>query len=87
MAKITLYEPQGPYKCTIDSDVMGVSIEEAFMGIGFVTEDEELLGVSMRDSGYELSYRALNKKAVKIELKDGDVYLDGRRVRDEQQTA
>lgn len=56
MAKITLTEPDGPYHCALDTDVMTVQIREAFIGIQFVTEGGALLSVSMRDDGFEVHY-------------------------------
>ena len=56
MAKITLTEPEGPYHCKIDTDVMTVQIREAFIGVQFVTEGGALLSVSMRDDGFEVHY-------------------------------
>lgn len=56
MAKIKLSEPNGPYSCTIDTDVMNVELRNAFLGIKFVTEDGEMLSVSMRDQGFEIGY-------------------------------
>lgn len=56
MAKITLSEPDGPYKCQIDTDVMTVEIRDAFLGVKFITEDGEHLSVCMRDSGFEVHY-------------------------------
>lgn len=54
MAKITLAEPDGPYQTTIDTEVMEVTIREAFVGVGFETADGCRLSVCMRDDGYEV---------------------------------
>lgn len=56
MAKIILSEPDGPYECTINTEVMRVDIKEAFLGVCFVTENGEKLSVSMKDSGFEVHY-------------------------------
>lgn len=56
MAKIILSEPDGPYKATIDAEAMTVELRDVFMGVGFTTQDGERLGVSMRDSGFEVIY-------------------------------
>lgn len=52
--KITISEPEGPYQATIDTDVMDVTIREAFLGAGFVTDGGCRLAVCMRDDGYEV---------------------------------
>jgi hypothetical protein len=56
MANITLREPDGPYHCSIDTDVMNVEIRNAFLGVEFVTEGGAILAVSMRDDGFEVHY-------------------------------
>ena len=54
--KITLKEPDGPYSCDIDPGVMSVNITEAFLGVGFTTEDGQRLSVCMRDDGFEVKF-------------------------------
>lgn len=56
MAKILIYQPDGPYSCELDSGAMGVKIGEAFLGVAFVTDSGEKLSVSMRDNGFEVHY-------------------------------
>jgi len=56
MAKIILSEPKGPYRCTLDTDVMDVVLKEVFLGVIFKTADGEALAVCMRDSGFEVHY-------------------------------
>lgn len=56
MGKILLNEPEGPYHCEIDTDVMKVELRETFLGVSFVTERGEKLSVSMRDNGFEVHY-------------------------------
>lgn len=56
MAKIILSEPEGPYKAILDTEVMQVELREVFLGVFFTSPDGEQLGVSMRDSGFEVSY-------------------------------
>jgi ferredoxin-fold anticodon binding domain-containing protein len=81
MSKILLSEPKGPYSGTLDTEVMDVTITEVYTGVGFVTQDEEYLSICMRDNGYELMYNARkSEKDVFVELKGGDVYINGRRV-------
>lgn len=82
MSKITLSEPSGNYKSIVDTGVMNVVAEEVYTGLYFVTEDKENLAVAMRDSGYELSYDTPNTMGptVNVELKGGDVYVNGKRV-------
>lgn len=52
--KITLAEPDGPYKAEIDTEVMEVTLREVFVGVGFETADGCRLSVCMRDDGYEV---------------------------------
>lgn len=66
MAKIILSEPDGPYKTTIDTEVMKVELREVFLGVSFVTDNGEKLAVSMRDDGFEVIY-----KGVMYEFKNG----------------
>lgn len=54
MAEITISEPDGPYKATIDTEVMDVTLRKVFVGVGFETEDGCHLSVCMRDDGYEV---------------------------------
>lgn len=56
MSIITLREPDGPYKCEIDTDVMRVEIREAYLGVAFVTEEGQKLSVCMRDGGFEVRH-------------------------------
>lgn len=56
MAKIKLTGPQNPYSAEIDTGAMAVEIKDAFVGVKFVTGDGEILRVSMRDGGFEISY-------------------------------
>lgn len=54
--KIILKEPDGPYHCTLDPDVMQVTLKEVFIGVSLETEGGEKLLVSMRDNGFEVFY-------------------------------
>jgi hypothetical protein len=56
--KIELKEPDGPYKCVIDTEVMVVTLKDVFLGVRFETENGEMLSVCMRDSGFEIHYFA-----------------------------
>lgn len=56
MSLIKVSHPDGPYSSELDTGVMDVEIREAFLGVGFVTENGERLAVSMRDGGYEVHY-------------------------------
>lgn len=56
MSKIIIKEPKGPYLCALDTDAMTVTIREAYLGVGFLSDSGEKLSVSMRDSGFELQY-------------------------------
>lgn len=56
MSIITLREPDGPYKCEIDTDVMEVEIQDTFLGVGFVTQEGQRLDVCMRDGGFEVRH-------------------------------
>lgn len=56
MAKITLQQPSGSYKCELDTDSLEVRIQEAFLGIQFVSDSGEHLAVCMRDTGFEIHY-------------------------------
>jgi hypothetical protein len=56
MAKITLAEPDGPYSCLLDTEVMEVKIREAYIGVEFITNGGAILSVSMRDDGFEVHY-------------------------------
>lgn len=76
MAKIKLSEAQGPYGCSIDTDVMQVEIRDCFLGVCFVTEDGEGLAVSMRDTGFELHYFSDDGAqgwTKKLDLKNGNI--------------
>jgi len=53
--KIKLSEPDGPYSCEIDTEVMEVEIREAFIGALFVTAEGVRLGVMMRDDFFEFT--------------------------------
>lgn len=68
--KIQMSEPDGPYSCELDTGVMMVDIREAFIGAKFITDADECLVVSMRDSGFELSY-VVNGEARRIVLNEG----------------
>ena len=56
MSTIVISEPDGPYKATIDTEVMDVTVYKCFTGMTFISEAGERLSVSMRDSGFELLY-------------------------------
>jgi hypothetical protein len=56
VAKIILKDPQSPYHCEIDTDVMEVEVRESYLGFLFITDQGEELAVSMRDGGFELHY-------------------------------
>lgn len=70
---ITILQPDGPYKINLDTEVMEVVVTKAFIGPSFVTEDDEMLNVQMRDSGFELHYTADDKTGIVIEMKNGKV--------------
>lgn len=75
--KITMKEPEGPYSCTLDTEVMTTTITEAFIGPVFVTADGETLAVVMRDSGFELMYQAgPREESVSIRLNAGRVEVE-----------
>lgn len=81
MAKIKLSEPDGPYECAVDTGVMNVEIQEAYKAVEFLSNDQEQLDVFMRDTGYEVIYNAPDpKESVIIELKGGNVYINGGQV-------
>lgn len=67
--KITLSEPDGPYQATIDTEVMDVTIHEAFIGAQFVTEDGARLSVCMRDDGFEVRHWTDGESGPWIEFK------------------
>jgi hypothetical protein len=71
MAKIKLSDPDSPYSASIDTKVMEIKIEEAFLGVGFVTPAGEKLAVSMRDSGFEIRYCANGVDSGWLSLNDG----------------
>ena len=71
MAKIKLSDPDSPYSASIDTKVMEVKIEEAFLGVAFTTPAGEKLVVAMRDNGFEIRYQANGTDTGWIELKDG----------------
>lgn len=74
MAKINLSVPNSPFHATIDSDVMEVTVREAFLGVKFVTEKGEELTVVMRDGGYELTYASSKEdKGIPLGLQNGTV--------------
>lgn len=54
--KISIKQPNGQYKCFFDTEVMEVTIREAFIGPRFVTSSGEELVVIMRDDGFEVHY-------------------------------
>lgn len=56
MSKIILRQPDSPYKCEVDTDVMEVEIQEAYLGVGFVTKAGQKLSVCMRDGGFEVRH-------------------------------
>jgi len=60
---INLSEPEGPYSCELNTEVMRVEIREAYIGPMFITENGQTLVVIMRDDGFELT---LNGKQVKL---------------------
>lgn len=84
MAKIILKQPDSAYEATVETGAMATDIREAFLGVRFVTADGEVLTVSMRDTGFELSYSAdygdhgFNVRPV--ELKGGVVTIKGQPV-------
>ena len=85
MAKITLKEPDGPYHCEIDTDVMKVEVRESYLGFRFIADSGEELVVSMRDGGFELHYtgkfetsKLLNPEW--IDLKGGELYVQRKRL-------
>lgn len=57
MAKIQVNTPTSTtYHAILDTEAMEVTIKEAFIGVGFETEDGAKLSVCMRDDGYEVRY-------------------------------
>lgn len=79
--KIHICEPDGPYKCVINTEAMEVVLEEVFLGVALVTEDGHRLSVSMRDNGFEVHYLHDGKEfdGGWIELKDGTLTVTKRR--------
>lgn len=56
MAKIKLKHNSMIAAPTIDSDTLDVVIEDAFVGVTFLSPDGEELIVAMRDGGFEVCY-------------------------------
>lgn len=83
MARISISEPDGPYHCVIDTQVMNVEIRETFLGVAFVAESGERLSVSMRDNGFEILYSGdFGEKGFDCgltEFKDGTIKTPGDR--------
>ena len=60
----------------LDVGAEHVTIREAYTGVHLVTEDGEELGVSMRDTGFEVIYLADGRRADLV-LKNGSVDAQG----------
>lgn len=73
--KIEMRIPESPYKTTLDTEVMDVTITEAFIGLKLVSDDGETLSISMRDSGFELAYIPGHGAMVPISLQNGEVRI------------
>lgn len=71
--KIILSSPGSPYKSMVDTDVMDVTIREAFIGLALESEDGEVLRVCMRDSGFELAYELPSGQTTSLSLQNGEV--------------
>lgn len=56
MAKIKIETPNTPYATVVETGANEVTIEEAYIGIGFKTKENRKLSVCMRDGGYEVRY-------------------------------
>lgn len=63
-----------PYEdVVVDTGAHNVNITDAFVGASFVTEDGEILGVCMRDSGFELTYIDSQNAATFVKLNAGTI--------------
>lgn len=84
--RIDIREPDNDqdYKAILDTEVMDVTISEAFKGPEFVSANDEHLIVLHRDTGYELYYLAPGMSdPIMIEAKGGVVTLDNSLIYDE----
>lgn len=71
--KIILRSPCSPYKSMVDTDVMDVTIRDAFIGLALESPDGEVLRVCMRDSGFELVYEHPYGDTTSLSLQNGEV--------------
>ncbi len=82
--KIEIRHPDSDYGARLDTEVMDVTIHEAFKGPEFTNPEGETLVVLHRDSGYELYYWAPGMSdPIMIEAKGALVTLDGQHTYDE----
>lgn len=73
--KIRIKTNSSANETVIDPGVAKVLLEQCFLGVSFRTADGEELHVSMRDSGYELTYRAnIRQPRQAVRLNNG--YID-----------
>lgn len=87
MAKIILRDPTGPYKAFLDTEAMQVDVEEAYLGVGFTTMNDEKLSVCMRDSGFEIVYSRLHTaEGVKYGFDTGLIELKGGKILQRNET-
>lgn len=56
MSEIHIKTPNSPYETVLDTGAMDVLIKKAYLGMVFVSDDGEMLAVSMRDGGFEVKY-------------------------------
>ena len=70
--KIKLSEPEGPYSCVIDTEVMDVDITEAFIGYTHTSLDGESISVCQRDSGFEATYVA-DGRELRVSFQSGEI--------------
>ena len=79
MAKITISDPNSPYKCMVDTENNDVDLRDVFLGVRFLTDQGAALSVCMRDNGFEVRYvHNINDHAFNdawTELKDGQIKL------------
>ncbi len=76
--KIRIKTNSSPNETVIDPGVARVQIEQAYLGCSFVTPEGETLHVSMRDSGFEISYGVRGKARTQyfdVSLQNNEVVI------------
>ena len=70
--KITMSEPEGPYSCELDTEVMRTEIREAYIGPMFISQDGTTLVVIERDNGFELTLSGteITLNGIKVSIKE-----------------